>query len=272
MAERAKQDVESGAVAQSIVDSRGPTSSNRLYLLLEESYPVRHVGGQQIHLDGVVVSPSPSLVCARYLYRLSTQVKCKVVNIDIQFRFSMLYTVSPFQFLHGLVTLCLLHVHSLVLSLLHVRSPLPCVRSPSGQSLHLFQFLLEDFSMPVTFFRLQKGAQAVGLIFLQKVRALLSTPGDPQPPTTGSFLNIFGGNFFSYYIQHCFICRPSDSTVPTADAEIEPRTVATGALAVRRSKHQARSQQQVIQVTFYRTLEGGEQAVELIFLQKQVLF
>ncbi len=31
--------------------------------------------------------------------------------------------------------------------------------------------------------------------------------------------------FFSYYIQHCFICRPSDSTVPT-DAGIEARTVA----------------------------------------------
>ncbi len=33
--------------------------------------------------------------------------------------------------------------------------------------------------------------------------------------------------YSSYYIQHCFICRPSDSTVPT-DAGIEPRTVATG--------------------------------------------
>ncbi len=42
--------------------------------------------------------------------------------------------------------------------------------------------------------------------------------------------------FFSHYIQHCFICRPSDSTVPT-DAGIEPRTVATGALPVRRSNH-----------------------------------
>ncbi len=41
---------------------------------------------------------------------------------------------------------------------------------------------------------------------------------------------------FSYYIQHYFICRPSDSTVPT-DAGIKPRTVATGALAVRRSNH-----------------------------------
>jgi hypothetical protein len=39
-----------------------------------------------------------------------------------------------------------------------------------------------------------------------------------------------GGFFFSYFIQHCFICRHSDSTVPT-DAGIEPRTVATGALA-----------------------------------------
>jgi hypothetical protein len=53
------------------------------------------------------------------------------------------------------------------------------------------------------------------------------------------FLNIFLWDFFSfssYNIQHCFICRPSDSTVPT-DAGIEPRTVATCALAVRRSNH-----------------------------------
>ncbi len=35
-----------------------------------------------------------------------------------------------------------------------------------------------------------------------------------------------------YCIQHCFIRRPSDSTV-SEDAEIEPRTVATSALAVR---------------------------------------
>jgi hypothetical protein len=34
----------------------------------------------------------------------------------------------------------------------------------------------------------------------------------------------------TYYIQQCFSCRPSDSTVPT-DVGIEPRTVATGALA-----------------------------------------
>jgi hypothetical protein len=48
----------------------------------------------------------------------------------------------------------------------------------------------------------------------------------------------WGGDFliFSYFIQHCFICRPSDSTVPT-DAGIEPRTDATGALTVRRSVH-----------------------------------
>ncbi len=38
-----------------------------------------------------------------------------------------------------------------------------------------------------------------------------------------------------YLIQHCFICRPSDSTV-SEDAGIEPRTVATFALAVRREK------------------------------------
>ncbi len=43
-----------------------------------------------------------------------------------------------------------------------------------------------------------------------------------------------------YCIQHCFICRPSDSTV-SEDAGIEPRTVATSALAVRLSNHLARS-------------------------------
>ncbi len=41
---------------------------------------------------------------------------------------------------------------------------------------------------------------------------------------------------FLYYIQHCFLCRPSDFTVPT-DAGIEPRNVATCALTVRRSNH-----------------------------------
>ncbi len=41
-------------------------------------------------------------------------------------------------------------------------------------------------------------------------------------------------SFFVYDIRHCFICRPSDPTV-SEDAGIEPRTVATTALAVRRS-------------------------------------
>ncbi len=43
-----------------------------------------------------------------------------------------------------------------------------------------------------------------------------------------------------YDIQQC---RPSDSTV-SEDAGIEPRTVATMALAVRRSHHSARSHPQ----------------------------
>ncbi len=42
--------------------------------------------------------------------------------------------------------------------------------------------------------------------------------------------------FFVYFIHHCFMCRPSDSIV-SEDAGIEPRTVATSALAVRRSNH-----------------------------------
>jgi hypothetical protein len=39
-----------------------------------------------------------------------------------------------------------------------------------------------------------------------------------------------------YFIQHCFIRRPSDSTVPE-DAGNEPRTGATLLLVVRRSNH-----------------------------------
>ena len=47
-----------------------------------------------------------------------------------------------------------------------------------------------------------------------------------------------------YCIQHCFICRPSESTV-SEDTGIEPRTVAPSALAARRfSNHYARSHPQ----------------------------
>ncbi len=45
--------------------------------------------------------------------------------------------------------------------------------------------------------------------------------------------------FFMYVIQHCSICRPSDSPV-TEDAGIEPRTVATVALTARHSNLLAR--------------------------------
>jgi hypothetical protein len=45
---------------------------------------------------------------------------------------------------------------------------------------------------------------------------------------------------FKHFIQHCVICRPSDSTVPV-NAGIEPRTVATTALTVRRFNHSAKS-------------------------------
>jgi hypothetical protein len=47
----------------------------------------------------------------------------------------------------------------------------------------------------------------------------------------GGFLEVFKG--------HCFICRPSDSSALEDDG-IETRTVATLALAVRRSNHSAR--------------------------------
>jgi hypothetical protein len=42
-----------------------------------------------------------------------------------------------------------------------------------------------------------------------------------------NFIKVYFFFLFMYYIQHCFICRPSDSTVlDLEDAGIEPRTVA----------------------------------------------
>ena len=45
----------------------------------------------------------------------------------------------------------------------------------------------------------------------------------------------FEGGIFLYVIQHCFICRPSDSTV-SEDAGIEPRPLA---MTARHSNHLA---------------------------------
>jgi hypothetical protein len=56
-------------------------------------------------------------------------------------------------------------------------------------------------------------------------------------------------SFFMNDIQHCFICRPSDSTV-SEDAGIEPKTVAATALTVRRSNRSSRSHPQLITYVF----------------------
>jgi hypothetical protein len=53
----------------------------------------------------------------------------------------------------------------------------------------------------------------------------------------GRFLDFF---LFNYVVQHCFICRPSDSSV-SEDARIKSKTVATLALTARRSNQSARS-------------------------------
>jgi hypothetical protein len=52
--------------------------------------------------------------------------------------------------------------------------------------------------------------------------------------------SILTGGFFGFFVLYVLYCikhsRPSDSTV-SEDAGIEPRTVATSALAVKRSNH-----------------------------------
>jgi hypothetical protein len=62
-----------------------------------------------------------------------------------------------------------------------------------------------------------------------------------QVKKTGGILLDF---FVMYFIPHCFNCRPSESFV-SGDAGIEPRTVATVALAVRCSDLSAGSNPQL---------------------------
>ncbi len=65
------------------------------------------------------------------------------------------------------------------------------------------------------------------------------TLDDPSPPPQknslkrGIFWDFFSMFFLFFCTQHCFICRPSDSTV-SEDAGIKPRTVAILALDVPR--------------------------------------
>jgi hypothetical protein len=58
---------------------------------------------------------------------------------------------------------------------------------------------------------------------------------DPVGPKTFFLRGIFIFLIFMYVIQHCVICRPSDSSV-SVNAGIDPKTVATSALTARRSK------------------------------------
>jgi hypothetical protein len=88
-------------------------------------------------------------------------------------------------------------------------------------------------------------------LFLTRFRTY-KIAGPPQTKTLENsgrtWQSVFEIRMFIYYfldalhyiIQNCFICRPSDST-ESEDARIEPRTVATSALALKRSKHSARS-------------------------------
>jgi hypothetical protein len=66
--------------------------------------------------------------------------------------------------------------------------------------------------------------------------------------------------YFRYVIQHCFIFRPSDSTL-SEDAAIEPRTVATLALTARRSNHSAKSHPQRRYVQSIKSFMAGRCSV-----------
>ncbi len=71
-----------------------------------------------------------------------------------------------------------------------------------------------------------------------------------------------------YFIQHCFICRPSDSTM-LEDAGIELWTVAKLSLAFRRSNRSARSQNRILAVL--KNLKQLKQPI-LLFPSSSYLF
>jgi hypothetical protein len=77
--------------------------------------------------------------------------------------------------------------------------------------------------------------------------------------------------FPMYCIQHCFICRPSHSTL-SEDAGIEPRTVSTSALAVRPSNHSARSNPHVRQDLIHNSARSHPQIrLDLIHIRLDLI-
>ncbi len=88
-------------------------------------------------------------------------------------------------------------------------------------------------------------------------RSLVRPPGVrwPQDSVRGDNNRGIFWIFSVYCIQHCFICRPSDSTV-TEDAGIEPRTVATSALAVRRTGNNRLAKIGIVFCQLSQSLQG----------------
>jgi hypothetical protein len=64
-----------------------------------------------------------------------------------------------------------------------------------------------------------------------------------------------------YFFQHCFICRPTDSTVSVDDG-IESKAVATLALAVSRSNHSAK-----LHPPAFSMLVQKRQLLEMVLMQ-----
>jgi hypothetical protein len=77
-------------------------------------------------------------------------------------------------------------------------------------------------------------SQKTRVFLLQAIHSLFREKSNFYSPCMISYLRC--KKIFLYFIQHCFICHSSDSTV-SEDAGIEPRTVGTSTLAVRCSNH-----------------------------------
>ncbi len=136
-----------------------------------------------------------------------------------------------------LVLFCLLYCK---ITMNHVESPTQVSRNVFPLTMRPFDNVSLELGVPDQCVSTQDRIQARGSCY-QKTdmirrnlsqHFLLHCKSNLAINAKAKSAKIFIYSFLQYFIELCFICRPSDSTV-SEDAGVEPRTVATKAMAIR---------------------------------------